>query len=210
LPDPRDFAAGAKDQLAAFEEAIRRTLGEGGVVLKAILAQGRREHRTMHALYMTTRYANAQGNVRALGLITPRWIRRKLALAAPMARGRFSEGIQRTINDRRSFVPLENGFDIDITIPNRTTRVPVRVPATKKKGSRFRRVQVNSYLFHYAEQKAPGLGSLSKAAIKRIQDARQKAEEKQLRRLRNIAISAAKGGTQRVVEVRAILKRFAA
>jgi hypothetical protein len=211
--DPRNMAVDAQDQMAAFEEAIRRTLGEGGIALKAVLAAGRKEHRAMHRDFMSQRYANASGNVRALGRITTRWVERKLKLGGRVPRGQFTGGLERQIKNRRSFIPLEDGFDIDITAPNMTTRVPLRVKSPSRKvrgGRRSKVVRINDYLRHYATQKAPGIGALSNAALDRIAKARNDAEERQLRRLRNIVLSAAKGGTERLAQVRLILKGFAA
>ena len=204
------MAVDAQDQLIAFREAIARTLGDRGVVVKAMQAQGRKEHREMHALFMRERYADITGKIKKLGSIRPRWVRRKVALGAVPNRGRFSEGVQRQIKSRKAYIPVEDGFDIDILVPNLTTRVPIRVPGTKKKGSRFRRVRVNDYITFYAQQKAPGLGSISNDAEGRLRQARQRAEEKQYRRLRNIAISAAKGGGERVIQVKMILEEFRA
>jgi hypothetical protein len=209
MADPRDMAADVKDQLEAFQTAVERVRTEG---IKKLISVGRKEWRGMHADFIAEKYADAAGNIRSLGPITERWRKRKVALGKLENRGRFSNGIERTIKSRKSFIPIEGppaGFDIDLLAPDLTTRVPLRVPDSKL-GPKSKRVKVNEYLAFYEEQKAPGLGSLSTDAMDRINDAVDKAQERALKRLRNITISAAKGGRERVVQVRAMLRRFAA
>lgn len=197
-----------KRRVAALQAALRRMTADDAI--RAIRKQGRIEHRNMYAMFENERYAGVDGVVRRLGSISLAWVARKLMLTGEPRRGHFTQGIARSIKSRRAFIVQDGGFDIDITAPNITTRVPGALKKKRRGKRKHKRVLVNAYLSYYARAKAPGLGSLSTQQLARIDAARRAAERKRLRMLDGVTVNPERGGRQRLVSVKMLFERLKA
>lgn len=218
LGQVRKVGSGATRDLRQFQRALK---GVRRIMVRAVQVAGRHVHKENARRYARTLYANRLGH---LALIRPygrKHGKRKARLKLDLRPGVMRKGILKTMQSPLAFIKLPNGFQIDLERPNltitgratvgkflraiagkriiegkgkdrRVTAIGVKVLNTVRKSFR-----VNSYLGHFADQKAPGLGNITKADERFIGDEAKGAVEQHLRTV---------VGASRALSARAALK----
>lgn len=201
----RTVESGSTRSLRAFERAlatIRRQM------VKAAQGQGRLVFRNMHANFARGIYANRAGQLVPIRPFGPKWKRRKQKLKLDPRRGIARKGILKQIRSPKAFIKNANGFVIDLEKPDLTITGRATVGksrrnvagkriignldgvrqvigiAVKKQVTNRRSFRVSNYLGAFADKKAPGLGSISTADERSIQDAVTEAAREHLRSVR--------------------------
>jgi hypothetical protein len=177
-------------------------------MIRAAQLEGREVHKRNARRYARGQYANRRGG---LAMIAPYGLRhgvRKAALNLDMRRGVMRKGILKTMRSPLAFVKTPTGFVIDLSLPNITVtgrasiKKVLRTIAGKRiiagtgrnrrvVGTGVKRVRtnrrsfrVNTYIGHFADQKAPGLGSITKADERAINRAMKRAVDAHLATVR--------------------------
>lgn len=197
----RGVAIGARRSLKDFERALREVKR---IQIKAVQVQGRTEFKYMARLYERSIYADTHGRERMIAVYGAKWAKRKQRLRLDMRRGVARKGILKTVRSPAAFKHTAGGFVIDYRLPDITITGRATVGKRRRalagrrilegKGKdrhvaamqvRFqnttsRSFRVRSYIGHFADQKAPGLGSLPDASFRRIQEHANKMTAKAL------------------------------
>ena len=205
LASIRTVESGATRSLRDFERALK-TIKR--VMVKAAQVEGRKAFKRMGARYATSAYANRRG---VLGRIKPysaRHGKRKRALKLDMRPGVMRKGILKTIQSPKAFIKTDGGFIIDlekpdITITGRATlgksqrnlagkrligkldgKRQVIGISIKAQVTNRRSFRVNNYIGHFADRKAPGLGSITTGDERKLIDAVTEASREHLRSIK--------------------------
>lgn len=187
----RSVVSGAKRQLKDFQRAlaeIRR------IKIRETQRAGRIVHRRMGERYERGEFANDAGNVVKIQPYGAKWAKRKAQLKLDMRNGVARKGIVRQVKSPLSYLDRPDGCDFDIKRPNMTVTgratlgkslrtiagkaiVSGRGKSRKVVGYQLKRGKtnkrsflVNSYIDHFADQKARGLGSLANEDLAFMED----------------------------------------
>lgn len=180
----RAVTAGAKRRLRDFQRALAEIKR---IKVRETQKAARIVHKQMAARYAQGQYANEQGNVRNIRPYGAKWAKRKERLKLDMRNGVARKGILKQIGSPLCVVDHADGVEIDIKRPNLTVTGNATVGrsqrniagkaivagkgrgkhivgyAVKRKNTKKRSFAVNRYIDPFADAKAPGLGSISRA-----------------------------------------------
>lgn len=198
----RTLESGADRTMRAFDRALRTV---ERVMVKAAQLEGRKVHKRNARRFARGQFANRQGLLKRLGDYGPKWGKRKRRLKLDLRRGVAGKGILKTTESPKGYIRRPDGFVIDYTKPDITiTRratlgkskraiagrriiegkgkaravvgIGVKIQTTNRRSFR-----VNNYLGHYADAKAPGLGSITDRDAEAIDKVAADAVEAHLR-----------------------------
>lgn len=198
----RRAESGATRSLREFEKAVR---GIKRVMVRAVQVEGKRVHKRNARRYARSQYANRRGGLKRIKSYGVKWGKRKAQLGLDKRRGVARKGILKTVKSPKSFRKTDNGFVIDyerpdITVTGRATLGKSKRSIAGKRiiegkgaarqvigiGVKFqntnrRSFRVNNYIGHFADQKAPGLGSITRKDEKAIDKEAVEAVDKHVR-----------------------------
>lgn len=218
LGNIRKVESGSTKSLREFEKAVRSVKR---VMVKASQVEGRKVFKRNARRYARGQYANRRGALVRIKDHGPKWKRRKQQLKLDKRRGVARKGVLKTVQSPKAFIKNKDGFTIDyerpnITVTGRATlgksqrnlagkrilgevdgRRQVVGTAIKSLVTNRRSFRVNAYIGHFADQKAPGLGSITTADVKGINKASAQAVDKHVQSIR---------GASRVLSKRAAAK----
>lgn len=198
----RRAASGASRKLKDFTRALDAVRN---IKIRETQKAGREVSRQLFTRFAAQLYANENGDVQRLGRFGKAWGERKKALGLRRERGQARRGIYKQIRSPMIYAKLADGFDIDIKRPAlwvtgtaRLTKRAALVLRNKAGGKvsahRYRTTQgsfyVNSYIDHYANQKARGLGLLANEDLEEIERRANEKISDHLHRIRGAARAA--------------------
>lgn len=208
LANLRKAMTGAARSLAQLERTIptlkRRTI-------RAVQLEGKRAHLCMYQRYAQSRFANKEGVLQSIAPFGAAWGQRKRRLRLDPRRGVARKGILKQIRSPLGFIKHPSGFTIDLlrpalTITGRATvGKSLRALHTQKRAkalaalgamgvvfqqSAKRSFAVNDYMSHFADAKAPGLGTLARADVVAIRKAVRDAVRERIARVKGTARAA--------------------
>lgn len=190
IADIRKIEAGATRSVRDFERALKTVQKR---MVRAAQIEGRKVFKKISRRFEKLAYANAAGRVKKLKKFGEAHKARKKQLRLDPRRGHMRKGIAKQIKSPKAFIKRRDGFIIDLEKPALTItgRATLRMRGRNLAGRRVlggsgkargvvainiinkltdkRSFLVNRYIGHYADQKAPGLGSITKADVKRLE-----------------------------------------
>jgi hypothetical protein len=179
IGDIRRATSGATQSLRAFQRALAAVKQRA---VRAAQIAGREVFKRMYTRFAQGFYANKAGQIVPIAPYGDAWGKRKEQLGLDKRRGVARKGILKTIRSPLAFIKYPSGFSIDLTRPNLTItgratlgkamrnlagkrvikdKSVVAVGVTRLLTNR-RSFAVNSYIGHFADQKAPGLGNIAR------------------------------------------------
>ena len=206
--------ADAEDILEAFDRALKIALSRA---VKKVQKEGPMMVKEMRRFFDRQLYATVKGKISRLGRISAKWRKRKAALGLDLRRGHAGGGLSKAVGHRTNYKRTSNGFVINLKQGAYATRSRIRTrkPGSKGRGRRrladlrsnpsVKSVRVIGYIGHYEEQKAPGLGSLTKDQRKKLEKVAKDELEKVLAKVRQ---SARKAGQFFDVELKIRIDRL--
>lgn len=182
IGDIRRASMAATRSVRAFDRAVT-ALQQRAV--RAAQVAGREVFKRMYTRYGQGYYADKAGRIVPIRPFGSDWRKRKEKLGLDPRRGVARKGILKTIRSPLAFVRATKGFRIDLKRPNLTItgRATLRSAlrnlagkaivegkgkdrkvvglAVKRRKTNKRSFAVNSYIGHFADGKAPGLGNIA-------------------------------------------------
>ncbi len=219
IGDIRRAASGAARNLRQFTRAIS---GIRARLIRAVHSGGREVFKLMYVRHSIGVYANAAGVVVPITPYGTPWGKRKAQLGLDLRPGIARKGVLKTIRSPLAFVKRSNGFDIDLTRPNLTITGKATLGKSKRNlaGKRVvrdggivaigvirkltnrRSFAVNSYLGHFADSKAPGLGNIANTDVELIRLRVGQAIAEHLASVKGMARRVLSGKAQSIFKLR--------
>lgn len=205
LSSIRKAASGAAKELRDFERAVKALRKR---VVRGAQQRARTTQKRMVARYERLGlFADRRGALRKIRPFGQKHRKRKRQLKLDMRRGIMRKGVLKTIKSPRAILRTPGGFIFDLKAPGITVTGRATVGKSKRSlaGKRIisgkgksravigigvkvqvtnrRSFRVNSYIDHFADSKAPGLGTLSREDIQDLDEAAQKAADEHIKSL---------------------------
>lgn len=205
LASVRRAMMGAARELKQFKNAL------AGVDRRAVrgIQQGAHDLRKSFAnrYGLLALYSDSRGVLRRIRMYGVEWGKRKAKLTLDMRPGVARKGVLKTLQSPRIIITVPRGFVFDLMEPDLTItgRSTVGRSARNLAGRRIiegkgksrqvvgmgvtRRVtnrssfRVNNYIDHFAQLKAPGLGSIATSDLGKLMDAAVQAALNDLRKV---------------------------
>lgn len=205
LANLRKAMTGAARSLAQLERTIptlKRRL------IRAVQIEGKRAHLRMYERYSKSRFADSDGMLQSISPFGAAWAKRKRRLRLDSRRGVARKGVLKQIRSPLGFVKHPQGFTIDLlrpalTITGRATvGKSLRALHSKKRAKELaaigamgvvfkttskRSFAVNDYMPHFADAKAPGLGTLARADVAALNKATRDAVRERIEKVKGTA-----------------------
>lgn len=220
----RRVESGATRSLREFRKALA---GLKRISVKAVQLAGRDAHKRNARRYARGQYADNRGGLVRIKPYSAKHGKRKAALKLDLRRGVMRKGILKTMQSPKAFIRLQNGFTLDLEAPNLTVTGRATIGKSKRalagkrilegKGKDRRvvaigvKVQktnrrsflVNNYLDHFTDQKAPGLGNITRSDERDIEKRRREAVDQHLATIQGAAgVLARKDAKRLSIDVR--------